>query len=164
MSQSKKIETWKSKLFITAIFLVTICFTVNGSAFSFLSIPSTMFLLTIILSMIGHNSWLQIFSQDPKNQIQTKITQDLFNWDINHTFLYLGITMYSFSGIGAIFTIRNSMLAPKSLPKVSNVTYVCTAIIFLMLAASFYSVYGNENQELVAFDYYPNHSNYYFLV
>jgi amino acid permease len=159
LAQSKKIETWKSKLFITAIFLVTICFTVNGSAFSFLSIPSTVFLLTIIVSMIGHNSYLQIFSHHT-----SQITQDLVNWDIDHTFLYLGITMYSFSGIGSIFTIRNSMLAPKSLPKISNITYVCIAIIFLILGASFYSVYGNENQQPVAFDYYPNHSNYYFLV
>ena len=115
--------------------------------------------------MLADNFYMQYFHTNPEIDLGPgKVTHDMVNLNLDNSFMYMGITMFSFSSIGTIFTVRNSMEDPKTLPWISVKTYMFTGFIVKILGISFYWVYGNENLKEVVFDYYPMDSGYYFTI
>ena len=89
--------------------------------------PSTVFLLITLFSMLMNNFYIKYFNGNPEiDSDLDKVTHDYINYDIDNSFMYMGITMFSFSSIGTLFTVRNSMEDPKSLPKITQKTYTFT--------------------------------------
>lgn len=124
------------KLGITVIFMFIICVIPEPEKIKYIAMPAFIGVLIVFSSMIINNGYLCI------NNWDDNLSRELFKFE--NTTLYIGMCLYSYEGIGTIFTIRNTLKKPRRMHKVVIKSYTFMLVLFVVIGISFYLTYGDE--------------------
>lgn len=119
--------------------IIVLSVTLQPEKFKFIVIPAFIIICLIFFICLGKVSIVLATDYNPN------LTQQAFRPE--NTFRCIGIYMYSYSAIGTLFSVRNTMKYPQKMPKLASWGF---SSIFVCITASGFMCYwafGNEHLE-----------------
>lgn len=142
------------KLALTFIYCIVLILTPEPEKIKALAVPAFLIVFLIFFSFLGYNLY-------ELKDYDKSIDRELFDW--NNTMVYTGIALYAYEAVATLFTVRNTMQKPQTLPKITVWSFISIGMMFILFGCSFYSVWGDHLKDSV-WEKFPWSTNKYFYI
>ena len=84
-------------------------------------------------------------------------------WDMQHSGLHIGVSLFAFQAVSSIVSVRRTSRAIKKFKIRTRITFTVAALFYILFGISFHLFYGTGVQEKIAFDYFKHSKILYNL-